>query len=101
MAPEICCYCGSSDHTLSHCPWKGKSMKPLLLLPLLALLSGCLASFNGVMENRITTTLACDRAFFASLYGPIGVTSEVDKKDLAMLPCAAREKRAAEASAIK
>lgn len=67
-------------------------MKALFILPLLALLSGCLATLDGKMENRITTTLACDRAFFASLYGPIGVTSEVDKKDLAQLPCASRDK---------
>lgn len=37
------------------------------------------------MENRVTTTLACDRAFFSSLYGPIGITSEIDAKDRAVL----------------
>ncbi len=67
-------------------------MKALFILPLLALLSGCLATLDGKMENRITTSLACDRAFFASLYGPFGLTSEVDKKDLAHLPCASRDK---------
>ncbi len=67
--------------------------RAIIILPLLAtcfLLSGCLAVLDGKLENRITTTLACDRAFFASLYGPFGITSEVDKKDLAVLPCASR-----------
>ncbi len=79
-------------------------MKRSLLISLLSIpmLSGCLATLDGKLENRITTTLACDRAFFASLYGPVGVTSEVDKKDLAMLPCAGRAiAPAAAASAAK
>lgn len=67
-------------------------MKRTLILALLALpaLSGCLAVLDGKMENRITVTLPCDRAFLASLYGPFGLTSEIDKKDVAMLPCAGR-----------
>jgi hypothetical protein len=66
-------------------------MKLLLLIPLF-LLTGCLATFDGQLQNRVTTTLACDRAFMASLYGPIGITSEIDKRDLAHLPCAGRDK---------
>lgn len=54
------------------------------------LLSGCLAVFEGSMQNRITTTLDCKRGFVTSLYGPIGLTSEIDKADVAYLPCAAR-----------
>lgn len=72
--------------------------KTLLILPLLALLSGCLATLDGKLENRVTVTLPCDRAFFASLYGPFGLTSEIDKKDVAML-CASRAAPAPAAAA--
>lgn len=62
-----------------------------LVLAALAL-AGCgsLSLLEGKMENRITTTLACDRGFFASLWGPLGFTSEIDKKDVAHLACAGR-----------
>lgn len=65
--------------------------RSLIILALLAL-TGCagLSLPDGKLENRITTTLACDRGFFASLWGPLGFTSEIDKKDVAMLPCAGR-----------
>jgi hypothetical protein len=53
------------------------------------------------LQNRVTTTLACDRAFVASLYGPIGITSEIDKRDLAEMPCAARDKAALPAPVAK
>jgi hypothetical protein len=78
--------------------------KSLILIAILApVLSGCLATLEGKMENRITTTLPCDRAFLASLYGPFGLTAEIDKKDVAMLPCAGRvaPAPAAAASAAK
>ena len=50
------------------------------------LLSGC-GSMTGQFQNRITTTLDCTRGFVASLYGPIGVTAEIDAADVAYLPC--------------
>jgi hypothetical protein len=57
------------------------------------LLAGCgTIDVAAQLQNRVTTTLACDRAFVASLYGPIGVTSEIDKRDLAQMPCTARDK---------
>lgn len=69
--------------------------RSLILLTTLAL-AGCGSIDVGAqLQNRVTTTLACDRAFFASLYGPIGITSEIDKRDLAEMPCAARDKKAA------
>ncbi len=74
-------------------------MKSLLLLPLLALLSGCLASLDGAMENRITTTLDCKRGFVASLYGPVGITSEIAGADVAHLPCHLRAAPAPAAAA--
>lgn len=74
-----------------------KRILPLFLL--IPLLSGCLAVLDGKMQNRITTTLDCKRAFVASLYGPIGITSEIDGADVAYLPCAAKDKAPAPASA--
>ncbi len=64
-----------------------KRISLIILLALSGLLSGCLASFKGEMQNRITTTLDCKRAFAASLYGPFGLTSEIDAADVAHLPC--------------
>lgn len=75
--------------------------RPLILalsLAAAAASSGC-AGLEGQLQNRVTATLACDRAFVASLYGPIGITSEIDGRDLAQMPCAARDKAAAAAAA--
>lgn len=68
-------------------------MKRSLIL-LAVLLAGCVSmpDLAPHMQNRVTVTLACDRAFVASLYGPIGITSEIDRRDLAEMPCAARDK---------
>ena len=38
--PEVCALCGSADHNVSHCPWKGRTMRYTLIL-CAALLSGC------------------------------------------------------------
>lgn len=64
--------------------------KTSLALALVATLSlsGCGTVALDQFQNRVTTTLACDRAFVASLYGPIGFTSEIDNRDLAEMPCA-------------
>lgn len=67
----------------------------LLVLGLLSL-TGCSSiDLKGSMQNRVTVSLACDRAFLASLYGPVGITSEIDGRDLAQLPCASRDRAAA------
>lgn len=58
-------------------------MKYLTLALLTLALAGC--ATTGHFENRITRTLACDRIFVASLYGPVGITTEIDKKDVAEL----------------
>lgn len=59
-------------------------------------LSGCgsMDRLQGQLQNRVTTTLGCDRAFVASLWGPVGITSEIDARDLAQMPCAARDRGA-------
>lgn len=69
-------------------------MKRSLILLAALTLAGCatIPGLDGQLQNRVTTTLACDRGFFTSLYGPIGITSEIDHRDLAQLPCAARDK---------
>ena len=78
-------------HTRSHCPLKD-AMKYSLITFAALILTGCATFDSANFQNRVTTTLACDRAFVASLYGPIGITSEIDGRDLAQMPCAARDK---------
>jgi len=46
-------------------------------------LSGC--STVGKFDNVLTVSLSGDRAFVASLYGPVGVTAELRKEDAAAL----------------
>ena len=78
-----------------------KSVRNLAALAALALLSGCMATFDGKQfQNRVTTTLDCKRAFLASLYGPVGITSEIAAADVAHLPCTAKDKAAAPAAAV-
>jgi hypothetical protein len=60
-------------------------MKPLLILPLLALLSGCLASLDGAMENRLACTVAGDSLFMISEYGPVGISAKISEKDRAVV----------------
>ena len=74
-------------------------MKRSLILIALIPLSGCLATFDGKLENRITTTLDCKRGFVASLYGPVGITSEIAGADVAHLPCHLRAAPAPAAAA--
>jgi hypothetical protein len=71
-------------------------MKRSLILLTTMLLAGCVTipALEGQLQNRVTTTLACDRGFFTSLYGRFGFTSEIDQRDLAEMPCAARDKAA-------
>lgn len=50
----------------------------------IALLSGC-ATFEGQLENRVTCTVAKDKALYVSMYGPIGIASKVAEQDAAVL----------------
>jgi hypothetical protein len=54
--------------------------KSLIALAVLAL-TGC----NATMSNRIACTVAKDKAFTVSEYGPLGVTQVVDAKDAAVI----------------
>lgn len=60
-----------------------------LAATLAALGTGCAAT-AATFENRLVVTPQCDRGFVASLYGPVGLTSEVAAADVKLL-CAARE----------
>lgn len=47
----------------------------------LALLPGC-ATFDGaVLENRLACTVAGDKLFVISQYGPVGITSVIADQD--------------------
>ena len=50
---------------------------------LFALLVGC--GTTKTFENRLTTTPDCARGFVASMYGPIGITSELVAADIAII----------------
>lgn len=51
-------------------------MNRLTLALLTAALSGC-AALESKLENVPVCSLTHDRAFLASMYGPIGISSEV------------------------
>ena len=64
-------------------------MKRLAILAIAALAVGC--TTTGQFENRLVRTVAGDRAFLLSLYGPFGLSSELSAKDIAaILPKEAR-----------
>jgi hypothetical protein len=56
-------------------------MKKLLLALAALALAGC----NATMSNRITCTVAKDKGFFVSEYGPLGVSAVIDDKDAAAI----------------
>lgn len=58
-------------------------------LALLVMLAGC-STIGGTFDNRLTCSLAGDKAYVASLYGPVGVTAEIAKADAAVACKAAR-----------
>lgn len=51
----------------------------LCLLLLTVLLSGC--STVSSFDNRVSCSLDGKEAYVNSMYGPLGVTSKVDKRD--------------------
>lgn len=69
-------------------------MNRSLFAALVVLLAGC-GSLDGKLQNVLTTSMTGDRAFVSSLYGPIGITSELRGEDAAEL----RRLRAAAAAA--
>lgn len=57
-------------------------MKFVLLLACV-FLPGC--ATVGKFDNRLTMTINGDRAFVSSLYGPVGITTELSEADAAAL----------------
>lgn len=53
-------------------------MMRYLTILLLLLLAGC---GKSTFSNRLTMTIAGDRLFATSLYGPVGITAELSKED--------------------
>jgi hypothetical protein len=54
-------------------------MRIIFAIAVLLLLAGCAS--DKLFTNRLACTYAGDKAFVISLYGPIGVTSEIDEAD--------------------
>ena len=54
-------------------------MKSLLTLGACMFVAGC--STTGKLDNLLVVSLTGDRAFVASMYGPIGITAELRKDD--------------------
>lgn len=47
-------------------------------------IGGC-GTLQGKFENALTFTLTGDRVFVTSLYGPVGITTELREADAAAL----------------
>jgi hypothetical protein len=45
------------------------------------LLAGCGSLPEGVLDNRVVCTVAQDKAYVVSLYGPVGLASEIAAPD--------------------
>ena len=54
-------------------------MKYFLSLMILLGLTGC--SLTGQLENRLACSLAKDKLFVVSEYGPVGVATVISEKD--------------------
>jgi hypothetical protein len=59
-------------------------MKTLASFIIVLTLTGC-ASLERQFENRILCTMAKDRAMVASMWGPIGIASNVRDADAAVM----------------
>ena len=64
-------------------------MAKVLLLLSVALLSGC-ATRLEMLENRVVCTLAADKAMVVSMWGVIGISSNISPKD-AKTVCPSRD----------
>lgn len=52
-----------------------------LILTITVMLAGCNATLSGNLENRLACTVAGDKLFVVSEYGPVGVASQIADKD--------------------
>lgn len=54
--------------------------KCLLLIGVCATLTGC-GTLDKTFDNRLTCTISKDKAYFISLYGPVGISSKINDDD--------------------
>ena len=69
-------------------------MKSLLTLGACMFVAGC--STTGKLDNLLVVSLTGDRAFVASMYGPIGITAELREADARELKRMREQSRDAE-----
>lgn len=61
-------------------------MKRIALILATLALTGCASlDLEGQLENRVACTVAKDKAFTVSEYGPIGITGKIADKDAAVI----------------
>ena len=56
------------------------NMKKLAILAMALLLSAC-GTLDGKLDNRVVCTVAKDKAFVVSEYGPVGLANTISNKD--------------------
>lgn len=64
-------------------------MKKYLIVVIASFLTACGSLPTGLLDNRALCTVSGDKGYVASLYGPIGITSSLNKDDAAVL-CTAK-----------
>lgn len=64
-----------------------KSLIVLALLAAAAASTGCAAGagFSDKFANRVACTVAKDKAYVVSEYGPVGLSSTIDDRDRAVI----------------
>jgi hypothetical protein len=62
----------------------GPKMRTIVVMAMSVLLAGC-STLQRQFENRILCTMAKDRAMVASMWGPIGIASNVRDADAAVM----------------
>ena len=60
-------------------------MKNYLVLTAASILSACGSLPTGLLDNRALCTIAGDKAYVTSLYGPVGITSLLNSADAAVM----------------
>ena len=56
-------------------------MKLVAIFLLAISLSGCASIKEAFLDNRVVCTVAQDKAFAVSLWGPLGISAEISEKD--------------------
>lgn len=76
-----CTYCGLDGHRASHCPNRPpRTAIRAGIVATLMLLAGC-GTLDGKLDNRLACTVAGDKLYALSEYGPISVGSRISDVD--------------------